>query len=32
MDNLGGFVGLLLIWGLLYACYTVSVKRFQQGD
>ena len=32
MENMTGFLGLLLIWGALYVGYTVSVKRYQEGE
>ena len=32
MGNLAGFVGLITIWGLLYAGYQLSIRRYQQGE
>lgn len=32
MDNLISFAGLLLIWGLLFAGYRLSIKHYQETE
>ena len=32
MENLTSFISLLLIWAALYLGYSLSMKRYQEGE
>lgn len=32
MESVNGFIGLILIWGILYALYVLSVKEIPERD
>jgi len=32
MEDITGFIALLVIWAALYAGYSFSMKRYQEGE
>ncbi len=32
MENLGSFIGLVVIWGTVYLGYIFSMKRYQESE